>query len=237
MRSMKRILKNFTHDNNRSEHSSNRGTTRSKSHRTFSKRFCICSVVGPKRQRMTQIHYSCDYAWSLIRYTIQSYDQSAYKRKRDRKTVSQKRHTSTKNLLLNTPWNSKNDGVQIRSRLGLSVSSIMFRQRSLPRRLSSRSRDIRTDDRRTSKQFWGSSYVGWNFAKYTSTRCRYSWRYSKAIHHESSDVTARSIGGLLRFSWRLESSNDELLRIVENRSKYRYRLRIHVYTYIHLWIL
>ena len=51
-----------------------------------------------------------------------------------------------------------------------------------------------TDDSRTSKQFWESSYTCRSNAKYTSTRYRSSWRNSKSIHRERSDVTARSIG-------------------------------------------
>ena len=149
---MKKILSSCTHDENRSEHSSNtadveviRGTTRSRSHVIFwveslHMRFRLIE----KRRRMTWTRCSCDCAWSWTRYTVETDDQSACKRQRDRTCIVGTSYFD-EDLLSDITWHSKNDGVQIRSRLGLVLlfflESIIFRQRSRNRRLSSRSRD------------------------------------------------------------------------------------------------
>ena len=96
-----------------------------------------------KRRRMTWIRCSCDCAWSWTRYTVETDDQSACKRQRDR-NWSVGSSCFDENLLSGITWDSTNDGVPIWSRLGLVlffIESIIFPQRSRKRRLSSRSRD------------------------------------------------------------------------------------------------
>ena len=96
-----------------------------------------------KKRRMTWTRCSCDLAWSWTRYTVETDDQSACKRQRDRTCIVGTSYFD-ENLLSDITWHSKNDGVPIWSRLDLVLfflESIIFPQRSRMRRLSSRSRD------------------------------------------------------------------------------------------------